>query len=369
MRATEFIIESLDDKSIDALLKAKEILAQKQAEELEAWKRDVEKRFPQLNKKPQAPIVEPQPQVEPEVKEPLSVLNAKLKALNFAIEKVQLLDKLKQKAENRGLLTRTIDSDTDVSMFIPYAYKDGYQGLNDKLDKSIATLQQRLQTNKIAFREDEVDEDLSRRGFLRGLGAGAALGATGLAQASINRSAPATQVAAQPSFNPISNNPQNELLLQKTAAKAGLKGPELAQFMAQCAHESWDFSRLKEKGGSLDFRKYDPKFNPQTAKILGNTKIGDGQKYHGRGFIQLTGRENYRRAGKALNLPLEEKPELAEQPDIAAQIALWYWNSRVKPYVQNFADTASVTKRINPALRGLQDRVENFKDYMRVISV
>ena len=142
MRATEFIIESLDDKSIDALLKAKEFLAQKQAEELEAWKRDVEKRFPQLNKKPQAPTVQPQPQVEPEVKEPLSVLNAKLKALNFAIEKVQLLDKLKQKAANRGLLTRTMDSDTDVSMFIPYAYKDGYQGLNDKLDKSIATLQQ-----------------------------------------------------------------------------------------------------------------------------------------------------------------------------------------------------------------------------------
>jgi putative chitinase len=72
-------------------------------------------------------------------------------------------------------------------------------------------------------------------------------------------------------------------------------------------------------------------------------------------------------AGQALGLDLLNHPELAEKPDIAAKIAIWYWNTRVKPNVRNFADTASVTKYINPAARGLEDRHENFKDYMRII--
>jgi putative chitinase len=132
-------------------------------------------------------------------------------------------------------------------------------------------------------------------------------------------------------------------------------------------HETWDFSRMKEKGGGLDFRKYDPKYSPKTAKILGNKRAGDGAKYHGRGFVQLTGHDNYRMASDALGIDLLKHHELAEKPDIAAKIAVWYWNTRVKPYIQNFADTTSVTKRINPALRGVQDRNANFKDYMRII--
>ena len=165
----------------------------------------------------------------------------------------------------------------------------------------------------------------------------------------------------------LSDNPQYEKLLQRTAKSAGIAGTELAQFLAQTKHESWDFSRLKEKGGSLDFRKYDIKYNPQTAKILGNIKPGDGTRYHGRGFIQLTGRDNYRRAGQALHLPLEKKPDLAQRPDIAAKIAVWYWQNRVAPYVQNFNDTTAVTKRINPNLRGLDSRQENFKDYLKIV--
>ena len=173
------------------------------------------------------------------------------------------------------------------------------------------------------------------------------------------------------SYNVLSNNPANEMVLQRVAKKSGMKGAELAQFLAQMKHESWDFDRLKEKpqpGVKGYFAKrYDPKYSPKTAKILGNTQAGDGEKYHGRGFVQLTGRDNYRMAGEALGLPLLAKPQLAEKPEIAAKIAVWYWNTRVKPYVQNFADTTSVTKRINPALRGVQDRNSNFKDYMRII--
>jgi putative chitinase len=114
-------------------------------------------------------------------------------------------------------------------------------------------------------------------------------------------------------------------------------------------------------------KRYDMKYSPKTAKILGNKHVGDGAKYHGRGFVQLTGRDNYRMAGDALGIDLINHPELASKPDVAAKVAVWYWQTRVKPSVQNFADTMSVTKKINPAARGLENRHENFKDYMRII--
>jgi putative chitinase len=114
-------------------------------------------------------------------------------------------------------------------------------------------------------------------------------------------------------------------------------------------------------------KKYDPKHSPKTAKILGNKNVGDGEKYHGRGFIQLTGRDNYRMAQTALNIPLLQQPELAERPDIAAKIAIWYWQTRVKPHINNFNDTKAVTQKINPAMRGLQDRHAKFIDYKNIL--
>lgn len=154
-----------------------------------------------------------------------------------------------------------------------------------------------------------------------------------------------------------------EAILRKVAMKAGIQGTELAQFMAQCQHETLNFTKMKEIGGSLDFKKYDPKHAPRKAKILGNTKAGDGSRYAGRGFIQLTGRDNYKKAGDALGLPLEKHPEMVENPITAAKVAVWYWKNRVQAKVANFNDTAEVTKHINPALRGLDSRQSAFKDY------
>ena len=157
-----------------------------------------------------------------------------------------------------------------------------------------------------------------------------------------------------------------EATLMKIASAAGIKGTELAAFLAQCAHETADFKSLKEFGGSLDFRKYDPKYNPGKAKQLGNTKAGDGARYKGRGYIQLTGRYNYKKAGEDLGLPLEKHPELVEKPDVAAKVAVWFWQHRVQPKVDNFHDVESVTKPINPKMNGLEDRKENFRNYMQV---
>ena len=149
-------------------------------------------------------------------------------------------------------------------------------------------------------------------------------------------------------------------LLTKVATAAGIKGTELAQFLAQTAHESANFTTTKEFGDKNYFKKYDIKYNPEKAKVLGNLRPGEGERYKGRGYIQLTGKYNYEQAGKALGLPLAQKPELAERPEIAAKIAVWFWKNRVKPQVDNFNNTAQATKPINPALKGLQDRRDKF---------
>ena len=187
------------------------------------------------------------------------------------------------------------------------------------------------------------------------------------AQAKSTPSAPAA-VKAEPKkidVKAITGNPLEATLL-KVAKASGLQGSELAAFMAQCAHETLDFKRLTEFGGSLDFRKYDPKYAPKKAKALGNKVAGDGAKYKGRGFIQITGRYNYKRAGQELGLDLVNHPELAEDPAIAAKIAVWFWKHRVQPNVDNFKDTTGVTKQINPGMRGLEQRKDNFADYMQV---
>jgi len=200
----------------------------------------------------------------------------------------------------------------------------------------------------------------------------AALGASGDAEAAkkkkIDKPAITQQVKQAPAPQAVApvkkiSPAEAEATLKSVAIKSGIKGTELAQFMAQCQHETLNFTKMKEIGGSLDFKKYDPKHAPKKAKILGNTKTGDGSRYAGRGFIQLTGRDNYKKAGDALGLPLEKHPEMVENPMVAAKVAVWYWKNRVQAKVDNFNDTTQVTKYINPGLRGLDSRQSAFKDY------
>ena len=206
--------------------------------------------------------------------------------------------------------------------------------------------------------------------------AGAAIGASVLGGAAhlAKTSEPAQKPVATGKITQEVPNPMSKVV-QKPSAKsliaaaksAGITGTELAQFIAQCAHETNDFSSLKEYGGKLDFKKYEIKHNPRLAKILGNVKPGDGIKYHGRGYIQLTGRYNYKLAGEALGLPLEKRPELVERPDVAAKVAVWYWQNRVQPKVDDFSDTSTVTRPINAGLSGLTDRHDKFTDIMRLM--
>ena len=61
---------------------------------------------------------------------------------------------------------------------------------------------------------------------------------------------------------------------------------------------------------------------------LGNEQPGDGPRYKGRGPLLLTGRANYRAAGKALGVDLENNPERAADPDVGFRVAGWLWSSR-----------------------------------------
>jgi len=207
---------------------------------------------------------------------------------------------------------------------------------------------------------DEFDPDL-HEDWKTALGGAAlasamALGGAGAADAK-SAPTPGPSIQAQAKMSPIEK--------LKLAAKAnGIHGTELAQFLAQCAHESGNFKSMEEIGSPAYFaKKYDPKYAPKTAKILGNTQVGDGERYKGRGFIQLTGRDNYKRAGDALGLPLEANPDLAARTDVAAKVAVWYWKNRVANKVKNFNNTKQVTKAINPAGKGLQSRKDQFKSF------
>jgi predicted chitinase len=178
---------------------------------------------------------------------------------------------------------------------------------------------------------------------------------------------PQKQEKLQPSTATNANKEMESIVLT-SAKKAGIQGQELAQFMGQVAHETLGFQHLVEIGNKEYFNKYEPEHNPKKAAILGNVKAGDGMRYKGRGFIHITGRDNYRRAGKALGLDLENNPKLASNPKVAAAIAVWYWKNRVRTEVKDFSDTIGVTAKVNPSMNGLGDRDMNFHHYLQKLN-
>ena len=98
----------------------------------------------------------------------------------------------------------------------------------------------------------------------------------------------------------------------------------------------------------------------------GNEESGDGWRYRGRGFIQLTGKENYSNLSKAVNIDYVNNPDLLLNESDAMIAALWFWNSR---NLNRFADTddvKEVTRRINGGYNGLEHRTELVKKYKTI---
>jgi hypothetical protein len=90
----------------------------------------------------------------------------------------------------------------------------------------------------------------------------------------------------------------------------------VAYLLATTRHEAADtWQPITERGNRLYFLKY------EFRRSLGNTQLGDGYKYRGRGYVQVTGRRNYATFARLLNVDLVRLPELALRPDVAYAIA------------------------------------------------
>ena len=123
------------------------------------------------------------------------------------------------------------------------------------------------------------------------------------------------------------------------AASEGLPIGHRAYLLATAKHETADTMQpITEYGGRKYFDKYD---TGKLAKALGNTpeKDGDGYRYRGRGYVQITGRANYAKAGKKLGVDLIANPDAALNPDIAARILVrgcsegWFTGKKLDDYL------------------------------------
>lgn len=144
-------------------------------------------------------------------------------------------------------------------------------------------------------------------------------------------------------------------------AKYGITTPlRLAHFFSQIAHESGGFKYLAELGGKSYFDKYEGR------KDLGNTQKGDGYKFKGRGYIQVTGRANYSEISKDLKIDFINNPELLEQEVNAMVSALWFWNKRKLNQFADLDDIKTITKKINGGYNGLKERQEYLTQYKKI---
>lgn len=148
--------------------------------------------------------------------------------------------------------------------------------------------------------------------------------------------------------------------------EVSLKKRELLQekylrvFLAILAHETADlgFKPLKEFGTDAELEK---RYGGR--EDLGNTQVGDGARYRGRGYVQLVGRSNYERFGKLLGVNLVDNPELAMEPGIAAEIAAEYYLTLKDRFDQALSenDMKAVWRRYNGGLNGLDDFLRKYE--------
>lgn len=168
-----------------------------------------------------------------------------------------------------------------------------------------------------------------------------------------------------------------------------------AAFIGQCGHECGNFKVLEE---NLNYRaetllRLFPKtprrtwgFTPEEAKAyerqpqrianriyanrMGNRDeaSGDGWRFRGSGWLQLTGSANFYHAGKALGEDFIMNPELVRTPKYAALTAGWFWSTHGCNALAELADWTGLTKKINGGTIGLSDRVHHTEQALAVLS-
>lgn len=163
----------------------------------------------------------------------------------------------------------------------------------------------------------------------------------------------------------------------------------VAAFIAQCAHESNNFTVIKEnlnyraEGLRTVFAKYFP--NDALAQTYahhpemianrvyasrignGNESTGDGFKFCGRGLIQLTGRSNYEKFAASCNKTLDETIDYLGTLPGALESACWFWNEHNLNALADNTDIMAITKKINGGTNGAADRAAKYKHALVVL--
>lgn len=168
----------------------------------------------------------------------------------------------------------------------------------------------------------------------------------------------------------------------------------IAAFIAQCAHESGEFTALKENLNyrAVTLRKIFPKYFPTDeianqyanlpnkqeaiankvyANRMGNgdEASGDGFRYCGRGLIQLTGKDNYSWFAASIGISPDEASEYLQTFEGAAQSACWFWENNNLNAFADAGDILGMTKRINGGTIGLDDRKKHYEHALHVLGV
>ena len=183
-------------------------------------------------------------------------------------------------------------------------------------------------------------------------------------------------------------------MIPDTAAKFQINTPlRLAHFLAQCGHESGGFRATQEnlnysaQGLNGIFKKYFPTaaaaaaYARQPAKIAskvyanrmgnGSEASGEGYKFRGRGYIQLTGKENYTAFGKAINEDIISNPDIVASKYALLSAAWFFTKNGLHKMADGGASDAvvtQVTKRVNGGTIGLADRIKHFKEYYKLLA-
>ena len=177
-----------------------------------------------------------------------------------------------------------------------------------------------------------------------------------------------------------------------TAKKFNITNPlRLAHFLAQCGHESGGFKSVSENlnysadGLKKIFGKYFPgnlneSYARQPEKIAsrvygsrmgnGDESTGEGFKFRGRGYIQLTGKSNYTNFAKFIGEDTVANPDLVATKYPLASAAFFFDSNKLWSICDKGADDATVTavtKRVNGGILGLQDRIKHFKEYYNLL--
>ncbi len=131
-----------------------------------------------------------------------------------------------------------------------------------------------------------------------------------------------------------------------------------AHFLAQLAHESDGFKTVQEYASGKAY---------EGRKDLGNVNPGDGVRFKGRGYIQLTGRANYAIAAIDLSMDLLLKPEQLLEPEKALEVSQWFWAKHGLDVLALKDDLNGITRKINGGTNGIINRARCLRIFKEIL--